>query len=421
MARGADGGGIQRRTLEHGLRVVTETMPDVRSVAVGFWVDVGSRDEPDPLSGATHFLEHLLFKGTPRRTAQEIAEAVESVGGEMNAFTTHEYTAYYVRVLDECLDLALDILSDIVWSPALRPAEVDSERQVILEEIRMRDDTPEDLVHDLLGGAMYPGHPLGREVLGTPKTIEAAQRDEIAAYHAERYLAGNIVVAAAGNLSHDDVVDGVAARFAGKPGRRDNGREPVSGSPKPLEVISRPTEQAHVMMAVPALSRHDPDRYALSVLNQALGGGISSRLFQEIREKRGLAYSVYSYRSLFEETGYLATYVGTAPSQARQVVDLVGEQFDRLVRDGGITTAELERAKGSLRGGMALSQESPNARMHRIGRAELTLGEVPSVDELVARVEAVTADDVARVVERVLADAPRTIAAVGPFDDEVFA
>ncbi|MBI2169171.1 MAG: insulinase family protein [Actinobacteria bacterium] len=408
--------GVERSTLDSRLRVVTETMPDVRSVAVAFWVDVGSRDEPAALSGATHFLEHLLFKGTPSRTAVEIAEAVESVGGEMNAFTSREYTAYYIRIVDECLGLALDVLSDILWSPALRPAEVDSERQVILEEIRMRDDTPDDLVHDVFSEALLPG-PLGREVVGTPEIITGMARDDIAEYHAEHYVAGNVVVAVAGNATHQQIVDGVSARFAGRDGVAARTREPVSQPAERMRVIPRQTEQAHVVLGMRALPRDDDDRYALSVLNQALGGGMSSRLFQEIREKRGLAYSVYCYRQGYEETGMLAAYAGTAPTQAREVVKLLHTEFDRLVEDGGITDEELANAKGAIKGSQALSLESPAARMNRIGRLELTLGEVASVDEIISRVDAVTPDDLGRVIGRVLADQPRTLVAIGPFDE----
>ncbi|HVM41141.1 MAG TPA: pitrilysin family protein, partial [Acidimicrobiia bacterium] len=352
------GAGLARTTLDSGLRIVTERMPSVRSLAIGFWVDVGSRDEVEHLAGATHFLEHLLFKGTDTRTAQEIAEAVEAVGGEMNAFTAHEYTAYYLRVVDDCLDLALDILSDIVWAPAFREADIESERQVILEEIRMRDDTPDDLVHDVFGRALFPDSPVGREVIGYPETIEAMTRDDIAVYHADHYPAGNVVVAVAGNVDHEVVVDGVEARFAGRSGPLERSRQAAEAPPQPLEVWTKPAEQAHLVLGARALRRDDPDRYALTVVNQALGGGMASRLFQEIREKRGLAYSVYSYRHGYEDTGVLAAYAGTAPKQAVEVVELMHEQFDALLSEG-LTDEEMERAKGALKGSMALSLESP--------------------------------------------------------------
>jgi predicted Zn-dependent peptidase len=412
--------GIRVTELDGGLRVVTEAMPELRSAAIGFWVGTGSRDEPEPLAGASHFLEHLLFKGSAERSARAIAEAVETVGGDMNAFTTQEYTAFYVRVPDDHLPLALDILSDIVWTPALRADEVESERQVILEEIHMRDDTPDDLVHEQFGAALYPEHPLGREVIGTVESIEAISRDDIAAYHAAHYRPGNVVVAAAGNVVHEDVV-----RLVEKWLPRDAGMRParVIGGlrvPRPLVVTRRGTEQAHVVLGTRALPRNDDDRYALAVLNQALGGGMSSRLFQEIRERRGLAYSGFSYRSGFEETGMFAVYAGTAPARAREVLEVLRDELDRVATDG-LDDGEVDAAKGHLKGSMALSLESSASRMHRLGRNELVLGSVPTLDELVAEIDDITPDDVARVVERVLGREPRTLAVVGPFDEPDFA
>jgi predicted Zn-dependent peptidase len=409
---------IRRTTLSSGARVVTEAMPTLRSAAIGFWVGTGSRDEPDDLAGASHFLEHLLFKGTEQRSASAIAEAVESVGGDMNAFTTQEMTTFYVRVPDECLELGLEILGDIVWRPALRTEDVDAERQVILEEIRMHDDTPEDLVHDVFAGAMFPEHPIGREVVGTPSTIEAMTADDIATFHARHYHPSNVVVAAAGNLDHDEVVDLVERAIGDASGTRP-ARETYNGEPAPrrLAVLERPSEQAQVVLGMRALRRDDPDRYALTVLNQALGGGMSSRLFQEVREERGLSYSVYSYRAAFEETGAFAVSAGTAPERLDELLAVIDAQLERVVADRGVTDRELQAAKGHLRGSLALSLESSASRMHRLGRSELTLGEVPSLDELVAEVDAVTGDDVARVVDRVVATDERTLAVVGPIDE----
>ncbi|MBV8950775.1 MAG: insulinase family protein [Actinobacteria bacterium] len=412
--------GIRHTDLDAGLRVVTEAMPELRSAAVGFWVGTGSRDERERLAGASHFLEHLLFKGTEERSARAIAEAVESVGGEMNAFTTQEYTAFYVRVPDEHLGLAVDVLSDITWRPAFRPDEVESERQVILEEIRMRDDTPDDLVHELFGEATFPGHPLGRQVLGSDESIEAMRVADIAGYHAAHYTPGNIVVAAAGNVAHDDVVRLVEK---GLPDNRDARPARVLGglrAPEQLRVSRRPTEQAHIVLGTRALSRSDVDRHALSVLNQAFGGGMSSRLFQEIRERRGLAYSIFSYRIGFEETGALAVYAGTAPEHAHEVLTVLHGELDRLVADG-LAEAELEAAKGHLKGAMALGLESSSSRMHRLGRTELVLGDIPTLDELVAQVDAVTTEDIDRVIRRVVAEEPRILAVAGPFDAEDFA
>ncbi len=411
---------IRRTRLDSGLRVVTERLTALRSVAIGFWVGTGSRDETEDLAGASHFLEHLLFKGTATRRAVEIAEAVESVGGDMNAATGQEVTQFYVRMPDRYLEHALDILGDIVWSPALRTDDVESERHVILEEIRMRDDTPDDLVHDVFAGALFPDHPLGREIAGSLDTISAMSRDAIAEYHGAHYHPENVVVAVAGNVDHDEVLALVEAKL---PAPSVHHRAPrVDGAcardPEPAAFVERPLEQAHLVLGIRALPRDDPDRYALTVLDQVLGGGMSSRLFQEVREQRGLAYSVFSYRSAFEETGSLAVYCGTSPGHLDEVLDVVDHELDRLVADGGVDDHELERAKGHLAGSLALSLESSSSRMHRIGRAELTLGEVPDIDEVVARVEAVNPDDVARVIERVVAPGRRTLAVVGPVNGE---
>ena len=413
---------IRTSSLDSGLRVVTEAMPGLRSVAVGFWVGTGSRDETDPMAGASHFLEHLAFKGTARRSAVEIAEAVESVGGDMNAFTSHECTAFYVRVPDHRLPVAIDILTDIVWSPALRDEDVDSERRVILEEIRMRDDTPDDLVHDLFASAMFPDHPIGREITGSPATIEPMARDAIAEFHAAHYHPGNVVVAVAGNVDHDEVVrlveDGMRGVAGDRPARLAHDGEP---GPKPIALVEDDTEQVHLVLGMRAMRRDDPDRYAFGVVNQVLGGGMSSRLFQEVREQRGLAYSVYSYRAAFEETGAFGIYAGTAPERVDELLDVLDGQLARLQADGGVSERELESAKGHLTGSMALGLESSISRMNRIGRSELLMGEIPSLDELVRACEAVTATDVERVVDRIFRDNPRTVAAVGPVTEAVLA
>jgi predicted Zn-dependent peptidase len=413
---------IRTTRLRSGLRIVTERLPGLRSAAVGCWVGTGSRDEPEALAGASHFLEHLLFKGTERRSAVEIAEAVESVGGDMNAFTAQELTAYYVRVPDSSLPLAIDILSDILWSPALRDDDVDCERQVILEEIRMRDDTPDDLVHDLFSSAVFPNHPIGREVIGTPDTIRAMSRADIAGFHARHYHPSNVVIAVAGNIDHDQVGELVEASLVGvegdRPARTHHDGHP---GPRPVAVLERPTEQTHVVLGMRSLCRDDPDRYALTVLNQVFGGGMSSRLFQDVREQRGLAYSVFSYRAAFEETGALAIYAGTAPERVPELLEVLGGQLDRLVADRGVTERELEAAKGHLEGSLSLSLESSSSRMHRLGRSELTMNEVPTLDELVAEIDKVTPDDIARVVDRVLAAPERTVVAVGPVTEDSLA
>ena len=406
---------IRRAPLTNGIRLVTERMPDVRSVAIGFWVDVGSRDEELGMGGASHFLEHLLFKGTERRSARDIAEAVEAVGGEMNAFTTKEYTAFYTRLLDEDLDLGLDILCDIMSAPAFRPDEIEAERQVILEEILMHEDEPAEVVHELFTEALYPGHPLGRDVLGTAESISAMSREAIAGHFSTHYRPANLVLAAAGHLDHDAVAAGLERRFAANDGDRPRRVIEELAEPRRRIVSNRPTEQSHLVVGMRALSRGDDDRFALSVLNQVLGGGMSSRLFQEIREQRGLAYAVYSYRSSYVESGALAVYAGTAPSRTTEVLKLIGDELERLAHDG-VTAHELELAKGHLKGSLALSLEDSGSRMNRIGRAELVHNEVLTVSELVERTEAVTDADVRRVAERVLGN-ERVVALVGPFEE----
>ena len=411
----ADPEGIRASSLGNGIRLVTERMPDVRSVALGFWVDVGSRDESPERAGVSHFLEHLLFKGTEQRSARQIAEAVEAVGGEMNAFTTKEYTAFYTRLLDDDLDLGLDILCDIITAPAFRPDEVESERQVILEEILMHEDEPSELVHDLFIEALFPDHPIGREVLGTAETISALSRDAISGHFLTHYRPPNLVLAGAGNLHHDELAAGLERRMSPVPGQRPARDGFAFGTSRPQIVSTRPTEQSNVVVGMRALSRGDDDRFALSALNQVLGGGMSSRLFQEIREHRGLVYAVYSYRSAYLESGALAVYAGTAPSRTAEVLQLIGEELERLLQDG-VTDYELALAKGHLKGSLALALEDSGSRMNRIGRSELVHGEVLSVSELVERTDAVTRADVQRVAERVLGN-ERVVALVGPFEE----
>ncbi|HEU4480570.1 MAG TPA: pitrilysin family protein, partial [Actinomycetota bacterium] len=313
---------FERTTLDSGATVVTERMNEVRSATVGFWFDVGARDEPGDLAGTSHFLEHLLFKGTATRSAKDIADAFDAVGGDVNAFTGKEYTCYYSRVLGEDLPMALDVLSDMIINSVIDRDELESERKVILEEIAMHEDAPDELVHDLFYRSMWGGHPLGRPVLGYNETIARVARDEVAEYWRERYAPSNLVVAAAGNVDHSDLVERVGQIFNESYGRRTlrSGEQPVPSTG--VTVHKRPTEQAHIIIGTPGLHRAHEDRHALALLDTVLGGGMSSRLFQEIREKRGLAYSVYSYRSLFADAGTFAVYVGTTPQNADTVLEL---------------------------------------------------------------------------------------------------
>jgi predicted Zn-dependent peptidase len=394
-------------------------MEDVRSVAAGFWVGIGARDEAPERSGASHFLEHLLFKGTADRSARQIAEAVDEVGGDLNAWTAKEYTVFELRLLAEHLDLGLGILNDIMWSPAFRPEEIEAERSVILEEILMSQDEPDDLVHDLLAEALYPDHPVGRSILGTEKTISAMAPADIAGFHGAHYRPEHVVVAAAGALDHDEIVATIAAAC---PSTTGGAPGPRTAPPSPVverRIEKRKTEQSHLALGVRTPGALDDDRFTLEIVTQALGGGISSRLFQEIREKRGLAYSVFSYRFALHDCGALAFYAGTSPKNAEQVVALFHEAFDALVADG-LTERELAIAKGQVKGSMVLGLEDTGARMGRIGRSQLVHGRVPHLDDLLARIDAITTDDVARVAAAIGTE-PRALAAIGPFGRSAFA
>ncbi len=405
---------IVTSTLESGLRVVAEPLDSVRSVSLGAWVGTGARDESDERSGTSHFLEHLLFKGTPTRTARDVADAIESIGGEFNAFTTQEQTVFYVRVPDAHLERAVDVLCDVVWNPAFRDDEVDVEREVILEEIGMRDDTPDDLVHEMFGEAMYPSHPLGRPVLGTRASILSMPRASIAEFHRSHYLPSNTVVAAAGNLDADHLIELLASRAPQSNATRPTRNDPAFVPAASETFIERDNEQAHIVVGVPAVAIADPDRYALTVLNHVLGGGMSSRLFQEVREDRGLAYSVYSYRAAFIDTGFLAMYAATSAERADETLAVLHEQLDRLINDGGVTDDELTSAKGSLTGSMLMGLETSAARMRRLGRDVLVEGAVQDLDDLVAKVEAVDHAAIGAVIDRLLRSADRTLAVVGP-------
>ncbi|MBD0735514.1 M16 family metallopeptidase [Streptomyces sp. CBMA29] len=422
---GTDGiGTVRRSVLPGGLRVVTETLPTVRSATFGIWAGVGSRDETPVLNGATHYLEHLLFKGTERRSALDISAAVDAVGGEMNAFTSKEYTCYYARVLDTDLPLAIDVVCDMLTGSLIRQEDIDAERGVILEEIAMTEDDPGDQVHDLFTTAMLGDTPLGRPVLGTVETINALTRDQVARFYKRHYDPTRLVVAAAGNVDHAAVVRQVRRAFEDAGALHDPDAVPLaprSGSRTlraagHLELLDRRTEQAHVVLGMPGLSRNDDRRWALSVLNTALGGGMSSRLFQEVREKRGLAYSVYSYTSSFADCGLFGVYAGCQPRRVPEVLKICRDELHQ-VAEHGLTDEEIGRAIGQLSGSTVLGLEDTGALMNRLGKSELCWGEQLSVDDLLGRIAAVTPDDVRAVARDVLGQRP-SLAAIGPLKEK---
>ncbi|MCV7332034.1 M16 family metallopeptidase [Mycobacterium cookii] len=397
---------FRRTALPGGLRVVTEYLPSVRSASVGVWVGVGSRDEGPTVAGAAHFLEHLLFKSTPTRTAVDIAQAVDAVGGELNAFTAKEHTCYYAHVLDNDLELAVDLVSDVVLNGRCAIDDVEVERDVVLEEIAMRDDDPEDALADQFLSAVFGDHPVGRPVIGSVQSVSEMTRAQLHSFHQRRYTPERMVVAVAGNIDHDEVVALVRQHFGPRlvrgnravPPRKGAGR--VTGKPR-LTLANRDAEQTHVYLGVRTPGRHWKHRWALTVLNTALGGGLSSRLFQQVRESRGLAYSVYSSQDMFSDTGALSVYAACLPERFAEVARVTADVLQDVARDG-IAESECRIAKGSLRGGLVLGLEDSSSRMNRIGRGELNYAEHRSIDRTLQELDEVTLDEVNAVARRLL-------------------
>jgi len=409
--------GVELTELEGGVRVVTEAMPSVRSVALGLWVRTGSRDERPEQAGVSHFLEHLLFKGTERYSAIEISELFDGLGASTNAATSKESTQLYARFLDEHTDRAFDLLAEMLLGPTY--PEVDSERQVVLEEIAMYEDEPQDRVHDVLADAVFGEHPLGRRVIGSADVIASIPVPKIAAYHEDRYVGSKIVVAAAGNLEHEGIVElarrHVAPRAASGDAP-DDGAEAWDGRTARASFYEKETEQYHVCLGAPGIPRRDERRFALGVLDAAFGGSTSSRLFREVREKRGLAYAVGSYTEQYADQGMVATYVGTRADNVTEALEVIGRELGEL-RAGGVRGEELERAKEHVKGRMVLGLESTSARMSRAGRNVLFGLPLYSLDEMIARVDAVDADDVAALAEELYDPARFSAACVGADED----
>jgi predicted Zn-dependent peptidase len=414
---------VKRSVHASGLRIVTEEVPSVRSAAVGIWVNVGSRDEAPATAGASHFLEHLLFKGTTSRTALEISSSIESVGGEMNAFTSKEYTCFYARVIDTDLPMAIDVVSDLITSSIVTALDVDAERKVVLEEIAMRDDDPSDLVHDLFSDTYYGDTQIGRPILGTIDSIKGMSRNTVFNYYKKKYLPQDLVVAVAGNIKHKKVVAMVEQALS-----RDNFLDvlaaPVIRPNIPIKntkqqsvgLLYKKSEQAHMFYGMEGVARADDRRFGMGVLSAALGGGMSSRLFQEIREKRGLAYSVYAYAQQFAGSGVLGFYAGCNPTKAIEVVEIIRSVLSD-VADNGMTHEEIERAKGAVRGSLVLSQEDTGSRMSRIGKNEIVYGQVMDFDDILKAISRVSAQDIREIASEFLVKTP-TLALVGPFKNE---
>jgi predicted Zn-dependent peptidase len=404
---------VVAETLPSGLRLVTEQMPHVRSVTVGVWLVRGSRHESDAESGIAHFVEHMLFKGTTTRSAQDIAQTIDSIGGQLDAFTSKEYAGYYVKVLDEHLPTAIGLLSDMVMRPALAPADIVKEQSVILEEIKMVEDAPDDLVHEVFAQQFWPRHPLGRPILGTPETVASFGADGLRRYFTNTYVAPHVVIAAAGHLDHARLRDLVEREFAPLPaGAPSADTAPPAVSPG---VVSRrkEIEQSHLCIGTPAYPQAHAHRHALYVLNTILGGSMSSRLFQHVREERGLAYAVFSNLTTYSDAGMITVYAGCAMSKVEEVVALTLKEL-RELRDAEVPAAELRRAKDHLKGSLMLGLESTSSRMSHLARQTLSFGRHFTLDEILASIEGVSADDVQRVAGELFREDGLAATMVGP-------
>lgn len=407
---------IRSSTLPSGVRILTEAMPHVRSATIGIWADVGSAAEPAERRGVSHLVEHMLFKGTGRRSARQIAEEMDGIGGNLNAFTDKESTCYYAHIMDRHLPIAIDVLGDMFLHSRFDEAELRKEQQVVLEEIKMYDDSPDEMIHDLFTRTMWRGSHLGEPTIGSAETVTALDPPHLRTWMTQRYAPQTVVVTAAGNLIHDDVVGLVSAAFAGFAG---NAASPLADRPQLTPDVSltfKETEQAYVLLGSRGLSLRDEDRYALSVLDTILGGGMSSRLFQEVREKRGLAYSVYSFQQSYRDAGLFGVYAGTSPDRVQECVDVICAELDGAL--AGVSEAEVALAREHLKGNLTLALESTSSRMMRLGRNELVYGRQLSVEEIEAHIDTVDRAAVERAARVVLAPETRGLCVLGPLARE---
>jgi predicted Zn-dependent peptidase len=408
---------IDKTTLPNGMRVLSESVPYVDSVSVGVWIDVGARDEHGKTRGASHFIEHMLFKGTERRSARQIADEMDSIGGHLNAFTDKETTWYYAKVLSEHLVTAADVLSDMILHSQVDTVELERERNVILEEVKRHEDTPDDLVHDIFAQTLWHGHPLGNSVIGTKSSIEGFTRESLTQYMERAYTPDNVVVAAAGNLDHGDFIDLIQKYFGEMSGKQTPKHltppTPVGGS----RITPKHIEQVHFCIGTKGYAQYSSDKYILAVLDAILGGGMSSRLFQEIRENRGLVYTIGSYSASYREGGMFTVYAGTSVENAELCIDLVKKEFE-LVKSAKVDETEMMRAKNQIRGALVLGQESMSNRMSRMANSELYFGRIIAVQEIIDAIMKVTADDVMRVANELFVENEFAFSAVGPFKRE---
>ncbi|MGQ9631711.1 MAG: M16 family metallopeptidase [bacterium] len=403
---------VYRESLGNGIRVVMEEIPYVRSASIGVWVGTGAKHEPARMNGISHFIEHMLFKGTKSRSAREIAEAIDNVGGHLNAFTAKEYTCFYSVILDEHIDLAIDILSDIFKNSIFKVEEMEKEKRVILEEIKMYEDTPDEVIHDRFAQTIWRGNPLGQPILGTGETVRRLNRDEVVDFVGHNYTAGNTVIALAGNFKRREVMKLLEDRFG------DLGRGTAPADP-PIPVVEsninvdyKDLSQIHFCLGTEGVSRTSEDRHALYVLNSILGGNMSSRLFQEVRERQALVYSIYTFHDSYKETGLFAIYAGTSAENFTKVKDAILQQFSKI-REEGIDEDELYKAKEHLKGGFVLSLEETSHRMSRLAKLELYFGEIFTIDEILRRIDGVTRDDVVELARRIFTDEKLSLAAIG--------
>jgi predicted Zn-dependent peptidase len=412
-------GRFRHAVLPSGITLVGEEVDSVRSLAVGVWVGVGARHEADGESGLSHFLEHMLFKGTRNRDAFQIAWSLEAVGGHLDAFTGRESTCFFARALDEHLDLALDVLADLTLRPRLDPQDVTKEKQVILEEIHNSEDTPDDRIHDLFADVVWKGHPLGHRILGSKESVSAFERERVAAYHGRHYVAPNLLISIAGRFEWDHFVSEVAARFADAGTGSRTAAAPSRASGRAVVHHVEDLQQQYLCVGGPGLPHEHPDRYTLALLSTVLGGGMSSRLFQRVREQEGLAYAVYTYADSYEDSGVICAAMNVQPAHGRRALALTLEEFDRIAADG-LPAEELAAAKAQLKGGLLLSLESTSSRMHRIARSQLYAGRLVAVEELVEAIERITSNDVRRVAGALLARDQLSIVALGGSDERPY-